>query len=327
MSIGSRCRYILSMALLGGSLFITNHTTASEDTGKSSLPTAFVSIKQDNAVEVFPDRSTWEGGPTMLYDALTPDGKMLLVTSPGTGSVYAFDTSSGEQLAIIKTGKAAKGVKINPAGNEAYVSNEGEASISIVNLESLKVVGTIQTEDMPHNVRFSADGKTAYVTLQGGAGLGVIDTQARKVIRVIPVPGLTGPHNLDLSRDGEMAFVRDTVNHVAVVDLDTGEVKKLIEVGIGHAGIDVTPDGRYAFTGAIGDKVVSVIDVDTLSLVKQIEVGNGPHGVRASSDSRWIYITVTAANKVVVIDSETLEIAKEFSVGKFPFWVAVQGNQ
>jgi YVTN family beta-propeller protein len=113
-----------------------------------------------------------------------------------------------------------------PAGNEAYVSNEGEASISIVNLESLKVVGTIHTEDMPHNVRFSGDGKTAYVTLQGGAGLGVIDTQARKVIRVIPVPGLTGPHNLDLSRDGRMAFVRDTANHVAVVDLDTGEVRR-----------------------------------------------------------------------------------------------------
>ncbi len=327
MSIESRSRYILSMVLLGSSLFVTNHTTASEYTSDSSLPTAFVSIKLGNAVEVFPDRSTWEGGPTMLYDALTPDGKMLLVTSPSTGSVYAFDTTSGEQLAIIKTGKAAKGVKISPDGNEAYVSNEGEDTISIVNLKSLKVVGTIHTEDMPHNVRFSGDGKTAYVTLQGGAGLGVIDTQARKVIRVIPIPGLTGPHNLDLSHDGKMAFVRDTANQVAVVDLSTGEIKKFIAVGIGHAGIDVTPDGRYVFTGAIGDKVVSVIDVDTLSLVKQIEVGIGPHGVRASGDSRWVYVTVTAANKVVVIDTETLKIAREYSVGKFPFWVAIQGNQ
>jgi len=313
--------------MFGAGYFATIQTAVSEETGEPSLPTAFVSIKQGSAVEVLPDESTWEGGPTMLYDALTPDGKMLLVTSPSTGSVYAFDATSGVQLAIIKTGKAAKGVKISPDGNEAYVSNEGEDSISIVNLKSLKVVGTIHTEKMPHNVRFSEDGKTAYVTLQGGAGLGVIDTQMRKVTRVIPVPGLTGPHNLDLSHDGKMAFVRDTANHVAVVDLSTGKIKKLIEVGIGHAGIDVTPDGRYAITGAIGDKVVSVIDVDTLSLVKQIEVGIGPHGVRASADSRWVYVTVTAANKVVVIDAETLAIAREFPVGKFPFWVSIQGNQ
>ncbi len=64
-----------------------------------------------------------------------------------------------------------------------------------------------------------------------------------------------------------MAFIRDTANHVAVVELATGEIKKLIEVGIGHAGIDVTPDGRYAITGAIGDKVVSVIDTESLAVV------------------------------------------------------------
>lgn len=327
MSIEISCKKVLSIALCCSGLFITNQATASDTTGEVSLPTAYVSIKQDNAVAILPDTEVWEGGPTMLYDALTPDGKLLLVTSPGTGSVYVFDAGSGKQLAVIKTGKAAKGVKISPDGTEAYVSNEGEASISIVDLRALKVVGTIHTEEMPHNVRFSADGKTAYVTLQGGAGLGVIDTQRREVTRVIAVPGLTGPHNLDLSHDGKTAFVRDIANHVAVVDLATGEIKKLIEVGVGHAGIDVTPDGRYAVTGAIGDKVVSVIDAGTYSLIKQIQVGVGPHGVRASSDSRWIYVTVTAANKVVVIDTETLEIVREFSVGKFPFWVAIQGNQ
>ena len=320
------CGKLLSIILLG-SLFVVNQAAVAEDKNASPLPTAFVSIKQDSTVEVFPGMEIWAGGPSMLYTALTPDGKKLLVTSPSTGSVYVFDVNSGKQSAIIKTGKAAKGVKISPDGKEAYVSNEGEATISVVDLKTLKVVGSIHTEDMPHNVRFSEDGKTAYVTLQGGAGLGVIDTKTRKVTRLISLPGLLGPHNLDLSHDGKVAFVRDTANHVAVVDLASGEIKKLIEVGTGHAGIDVTPDGRYAITGAIGDKVVSVIDTRTLSLVKQIEVGIGPHGVRASGDSRWVYVTVTAANKVVVIDTRTLSVVEEYSVGKFPFWIAIQGNQ
>lgn len=286
----------------------------------------FVSLKQENGVVVFPGASFWKGGPTMLYTAITPDGKVLMVTSPKTGQVYAFDTEKREQIAVVATGKAPKGVKITPDGKEAWISNEAGNTISIVELSTYKVVGTIETEEMPHNVRFSNDGKIGYVTLQGGAGLGVIDTTKREVTKVIPIPGITGPHNLDLSGDGKTAYVRDTVNSVAVLDLETGAVKKIIRSGNGHAGIDVLPNGRYVVTGAIGDSFVTVIDPTTLKVVKQIPVGIGPHGVRASADSRWVYVTVTADNKVVVIDTKTLEVTKEYSVGQFPFWAAVRGN-
>ena len=286
----------------------------------------FVPLKQDNAVVAFPEGAVWEGGPAMLYAAIKPGGKVLMVTSPTTGQVYAFDAVSGEILAVIATGEAPKGVKITPDGKEAWVSNEAGNTISIVDLSSYQVVGTIETEAMPHNVRFSADGRIGYVTLQGGAGIGVIDTAERTVTRVIPVPGITGPHNLDLSADGRTAYVRDVVGAVAVLDLESGQVRKIIGVGTGHSGIDVLPNGRYVATGAIGDNFVAIIDTDTLEVVKEVPVGTGPHGVRASADSRWIYVTITADNKVVVIDTETLEVAREVPVGKFPFWAAVEGN-
>lgn len=287
--------------------------------------TTFVTIQKSNAVESFPDATVWAGGPNMLYDAVTPDGKRVLASSPTSGTVYVFDAASGKQLAVLPVGKAPKGVKVSPDGRVAYVSNQGSADVSVIDLEKLTVADTIAVEKGPHNVRFTRDGKTAYVTLQGGAGIGVIDTKARKMVRVIPVPGITGPHNLDLSLDEKTAFVRDFVHNVAVLDLRSGVVKKVIKVGNGHGGIDVTPDGRYAVAGAIGDTFISVIDTRTLA-VKNIEVGNGPHGVRASRDGRWIYVTVTKDNVVVIINTDTLKVEKKIAVGKFPFWVAVRGN-
>jgi len=287
---------------------------------------AYVSLKLANQVQKMPSDVAWTGGPDMLFNAISPDGSVLLVTSPSTASVYAFDANKGKQRALIKVGQAPKGVKISPNGKEAYVSNEGSDSISVIALSSFKVVATIKTDDMPHNVRFNENGSLAYVTLQGGAGLGVIDTASRKVIRVIPIPGLEGPHNLDLSKDGETALVRDVANHVAVLDLASGKVKKIINVGMGHAGIDVLPNGRYAATGAIADEVVTIIDLNSLSIVKTIKVGNGPHGVRASKDGRWLYVAVTADDIVVVIDTRSWEIKKTYKVGSFPFWVAVIDN-
>jgi YVTN family beta-propeller protein len=261
----------------------------------------------------------------MLYNAVTPDGKQVLSTSPSSNKLYVFDASNGKQLAIIAVGKAPKGVKVTPDGKFAYVSNQGSANISVIDLTSLSLVDSIKVEQGPHNVRFTANGHTAYVTLQGGAGIGVIDTKTRKMTRVIPVPGITGPHNLDLSSDENTAFVRDFVHHVAVLDLRSGKVKKVITVGNGHGGIDVAPNGEYVATAAIGDDIISIIDSKTLS-VKNIKVGNGPHGIRASKDSQWIYVTVTKDNVVVVVNAKTLKVEKKIAVGKFPFWVAVQGN-
>lgn len=287
--------------------------------------TVFISMKKSAEIETFPQEVIWKGGPNMLYTAITPDGKVVLSTSPSTNTVYLFDAQSGKQLAVLKVGKAPKGVKVSPDGKVAYISNQGSANISVVDISKRQVVDTIKVEKGPHNARFTRDGKLAYVTLQGGAGIAVINTASRKMIRVIPVPGITGPHNLDLSKDEKTAFVRDFVHHVAVLDLKSGKVKKVIKVGNGHGGIDVTPDGRYVATAAIGDKFISVIDSKTLE-TNNIEVGNGPHGIRASKNNQWIYVSITKDNTVVVIDTKTMKVVKKISVGAFPFWVAVQGN-
>ena len=284
-----------------------------------------ITMKKSGTVQSFPTQATWQGGPNMLYDALTPDGKMLLASSPSDNTVYVFDTSNGKQLAIIPVGKAPKGVKVTPDGKLAYVSNQGSSDLSVIDLNSLKVLNTIKTEKGPHNARFTKDGKIAYVTLQGGAGIAVIDTEKQKMVRVIPVPGITGPHNLDLSSDEKTAFVRDFVHHVAVLDLETGKVKKVITVGNGHGGIDVSPDGHFVATAAIGDDIISIINPETLAM-KNIKVGNGPHGIRFSKDSKWLYVTVTKDNVVAVINVKTMAVEKKIAVGKFPFWIAVPGN-
>jgi len=308
---------------------ITAKTNVTKVMGKATAnefpETTFISMKKDGTIQNFPQQQTWMGGPDMLYDAITPDGKMVLSTSPSTNTVYAFDANNGKQLAVIKVGKAPKGVKVSPDGKIAYISNQGSSNISVVDLKQLEVAYTIKVADGPHNVRFTKDGHLAYVTLQGGAGIGVIDVANHKMTKVIPVAGITGPHNIDLSFDEKTAFVRDFIHHVAIVDLTSEKVKKVITVGNGHGGIDVTPDGRYAATAAIGDTFVSIIDTKTLD-VKNIKVGNGPHGIRASKDSRWLYVTLTKDNAIAVINMQTMHVEKKIHVGAFPFWVAVQGN-
>jgi len=169
--------------------------TADKATAAEFPHATFITMKKGGTVEMFPGEVVWQGGPNMLYDAVTPDGKLVLATSPSGNSVYILDADSGQQRAIVPVGTAPKGVKVTPDGRYAYVSNQGSAEVSVIDLGSFKVIDSIKVAEGPHNVRFTNDGSLAYVTLQGGAGIGVIDTGKREMIRVIPVPGITEPQH------------------------------------------------------------------------------------------------------------------------------------
>jgi len=285
----------------------------------------FSSMKASAAIEKFPSEKVAKGGENMLYTALTPNGRMLLSTSPSTNTVYVFNSKTLKQLAIIKVGKAPKGVKVMPNGKFAYVSNQGSNNISVIDLHTLTNIGSIKTAAGPHNVRFTKNGELAYVTLQGGAGIGVINTKTAKMTQIIPVLGITGPHNLDLSLDEKTAYVRDFVHHVAVIDLQTEKVRKVFTVGNGHGGIDVFPNGKYVATAAIGDTFITIINTKTLAL-NNIELGTASHGIRASKNNQWLYVTLPKDNSIAVINTHNWQVEKSIAVGKFPFWLAVQGN-
>ncbi|WP_298016140.1 cytochrome D1 domain-containing protein [uncultured Castellaniella sp.] len=287
----------------------------------------YVTVTKANAVEEMATSRTMDGLPTAHYDAISADGTLLLTSSRDQTEAYLTDARSGKKLASYEIGKVPQGVAISPDGRWGMAVAAGENTVSIIDLKTRKRVKTIIVGKTPHNVRFTHDSRIAYVTLQGGTGVAVVDMASLKKVDEIPVPGVKGPHNLDLSPDEKTLWVRDFVGKVAAVDIASRKVEAVIPVGRGHGGIDVTPGGRYVVTGAIADHLVDVIDPKTLKVVKRIDVGQGPHGVRASADGRWIYASVTGTNRIAVIDANTLTVARQVPTsGEVPFWLSVLGN-
>jgi YVTN family beta-propeller protein len=309
-------------------LAVVNAPVVGAAESRSMFPASvYVTLQGSNAVQDMPAARAWAGVPSAHYDAVDSRGKLMLVSSQDQPKVFLLDARNGKQLASFGIGPTPQGVTISPDGRWGLAVSAGSGTVALIDLRARKLVATIAVGKVPHNARFSSDGKLAYVTLQGGTGVAVVDMRTREKVREIPVPGIRGPHNLDLSADGKTLWVRDLVGHVAAVDLASGKELAVIPVGLGHAGIDVIPGGRYVFTGAIADHVVDVIDPVTFKVVKRIDVGQGPHGVRASRDGRWVYAAVTGTDKVAVIDVRTLEVVKQVPVrGKLPFWLAVAGN-
>jgi DNA-binding beta-propeller fold protein YncE len=314
------CATALALGLVAGS------ASAAKPPNLFPAP-VYVTLQSSDVVQSVPAGKTWRALPGAHYDAISADGKYMLASSKDRPEAYLLDAHRGTKLATFEIGATPQGVAISPDGKLGLAVSAGTGTVAVIDMHKRALIKSIAVGKAPHNARFTADGKRAYVTLQGGTGVAVVDMQTLAKIDEIPVPGITGPHNLDLSADENTLWIRDLVGKVAVVDIKSRKVLAVIPVGLGHGGIDVIPGGRYVFTGAIADHLVDVIDPVTFKVLKRIDVGRGPHGVRASRDGRWVYAGVTATDMIAVIDARTLEVVRQVPAGgKLPFWLAVTGN-
>ncbi|MEP7024138.1 MAG: hypothetical protein ABJB47_10115, partial [Actinomycetota bacterium] len=110
-------------------------------------------------------------------DAITKDGKYLIVATGGGGKVYSVaDAINGTATSVgtlsTPAGRGAVQVALSPEGNFAFISLQSSGGVAVFNLKkafasnfaSDSLVGIIPTGSEPVGVTPSPDGNTLYVT-------------------------------------------------------------------------------------------------------------------------------------------------------------------
>jgi len=161
------------------------------------------------------------GGDTQTFVqfALTPDGETLIAGGQKTGQLLLFDASDAPRLSVVDTvevGKQPWHPVITSDGRTAYVPNKGSHTISVVDLENQVVRATIEGEGVaqPHGAALSPDGKHLFVS--------------------------------NNNRNGTYTPQDDNpdAGTVTVIDTQTNEIVKVIEVGTYPTGVGTTGGQR-----------------------------------------------------------------------------------
>src|SRR5260221_669370 len=78
---------------------------------------------------------------------LSPDGKLIFVTSEDEATVTVVDVAAASEVKKIKVGLRPRGVAFLPDGSRAYVTNENGASLSVIDVAKLEGKSTIPLGD------------------------------------------------------------------------------------------------------------------------------------------------------------------------------------
>lgn len=167
---------------------------------------------------------------------LSPDGKVVYVTSEADGAVFAIDTRSGAVLKRMNVPPRPRVVVFSSDGERAYVSSENGGTVTILDARRHAVTKTIRIAGepapgampaRPMGLALSRDGKTLYVANGRGGSVSVIDTAEGRIVKTIAGVGAR-PWGIALSIDERKLFTANgPSNDVSVIDLASGAVKKI----------------------------------------------------------------------------------------------------
>ena len=283
------------------------------------------SVTVENANAALSVATTVGHGP--IAD-MSVDGGTLVVSNYGDHNVVMLDSAT---LAVTGGVAAREPFALVAAGGRAHVG------VASANYDAVAVIDTrtgavLKSYPLSFNVTAMAaspDGKRVYAGRagDGGVDVSVIDTTAERVGTIYLAKGEDANIDalrVDVSGRRLYAAVSDArSSRLVVVDLETGRVRRSLEVGAPIRGLEIGLDSTaYVLTSDIDDRGgVHVVDMVANRITASVAVATAPMQLALSADGTRAY--VVDYDQVVVVSTETLTVVDTISVGARPSCVAV----
>jgi DNA-binding beta-propeller fold protein YncE len=275
---------------------------------KKTVPDNRLSVIDLKAAAVI---ATLELGVSPAGVSFSPDGKLVLVTNRGEGTVSIL-TVNGKTLTPagkIALGDAKSGpshVAFLPDGKRALVTRDGDHRISVLSVDGAKVEDTkayMVAGIRPYSISVSSKGDLAVLVNQGGGQgdtdiISVIDLKKNppRIVESHSVGQI--PEGATFSPDG--SYVAVTIQNgsnrpkshpsyndhglVMVYRVEAGGLTLAAQAKVGGWGQGVvwSRDGKTLLAQSMLDKALDVLSFDgkSLKVTGQIKVPGGAAGIR-----------------------------------------------
>ena len=144
-------------------------------------------------------------GPVPKFLAVSPDGKVLVVSNWCGDSVSIVDTATGQEVRRVHVGRNPRGVAITADSRTAYIALMGAGRLAVIDLPTGNVRLTGVVGGGPRHLNLSPDGRWLYITLNADGTVAKFDTTTEEIVARVATG--TQPRSAALAADGANLFV------------------------------------------------------------------------------------------------------------------------
>jgi YVTN family beta-propeller protein len=256
----------------------------------------------------------------------------LAIVEKKAGKV-GFYTEDGRRLAEVHVGPFPHEMAFSPDHRLLYVTDngmlwmtdpgQGGNSISIIDVRSHKKAGVIDLDNFrrPHGIAVLPETGELVVTIENPYGLLRIDPVARRVVRKYDVAG-NSPHMVVLA--DRTAWVSDSGSGaVAVVNLVSGAVDRIIPTGKNPQGATLSRNGKCVYVTNMESNTISIVDTETGHVEGEIQTGSGPARVFLTPDGKTLVYNLQTGHAIGFADLGTRKETARIPLPGQPLSVAL----
>jgi YVTN family beta-propeller protein len=261
--------------------------------------------------------------------ALCPAAQ-LLVLNKSDATLSFVDPASGKTNGTVATGDGPHEIELSSDGRTAYVSNYGAStpgnSLSIIDVAARKEVARVDLGELrrPHGLTFSKG--HLYLTSEGSKRIARLDPDTRRIDWTFET-GQDGTHMVLASSDGTKLFTSNIgSNSVSIIEHGAGDQwqQKIVSVGAGPEGLDLTPDGRALWSAHSRDGGISIIDTATGKVLQSFDAKTKrSNRIKFSKDGSLALISDLSGGELVILDARTQKERARLKLGSSPTGILI----
>jgi hypothetical protein len=209
--------------------------------------------------------------------AITPDGRVVLVTNPGSRTASFVDASALVETSRVSTGEEPVALLMDRAGRRALVFNFWSSNITVIDVASRAVAMVVATDAQPLRGQFDRSGTRLYVINGYSPYLSVLSVPDFATVGRFLIGA--GARSIQVDPRTDMVYVGSGDPGVRVFNPVTfvqfGTVKLPGEVS--WMTVDPVSNTLYGLMPTVG--AVAGVDLTSLVPVSRADVGEGTYAV------------------------------------------------
>jgi YVTN family beta-propeller protein len=176
------------------------------------------------------------GEPQSHMLTISSDGQRGYTSNVDNGTVSVIDLREKKVLAVIRVAKIVQRIAISADDRWVFTADQTKPQIAVIDTRTNVVKTWVKLSDIGFGMTATRKGRRLLVTHPTSDSVSIVNLHSMKVEQVIHVP--PDPQEILVRPDDRIAYVScDQSKQVAAIDLSSGKVQKLIDVGAGADGL------------------------------------------------------------------------------------------